>query len=214
MDLASFQNEYFERFLESYESLGREAWVLDITADLEIPTFAAVSRLTCGKAEDILVSFGAHLDARLAIEHALCEMNHLLPAVLRQNRTASGDYPYPDRAQKRWWRTATIESEPYLTSDPAKLPIRMDQFPTLETRGDAEESALLCERLQRHGLEVLILNQTRPDINIPVAKVIVPGLRHFWARFAPGRLYDVPVAMGWLNRPRCEEELNPIAMFV
>src|SRR5690606_30411941 len=31
-------------------------------------------------------------------------------------------------------------------------------------------------------------------IGMPAVKVIVPGLRHFWARFAPGRLYDVPVA--------------------
>jgi ribosomal protein S12 methylthiotransferase accessory factor len=42
----------------------------------------------------------------------------------------------------------------------------------------------------------------------------VPGLRHFWARFAPGRLYDVPVAMGWLERPVPEAELNPTPVFV
>jgi len=46
-----------------------------------------------------------------------------------------------------------------------------------------------------------------------VAKVIVPGLRHFWARFAPGRLYDVPVQMGWLRESLKEEDLNPIPMF-
>jgi oxazoline/thiazoline synthase len=43
--------------------------------------------------------------------------------------------------------------------------------------------------------------------------VIVPGLRHFWARFATGRLYDVPVQMGWLCAPLTEEQLNPIPMF-
>ena len=45
-------------------------------------------------------------------------------------------------------------------------------------------------------MEFLVLDQTRPDIGMPVARVIVPGMRHFWARFAPGRLYDVPVGMG------------------
>jgi oxazoline/thiazoline synthase len=49
---------------------------------------------------------------------------------------------------------------------------------------------------------------------LPVAKVIVPGLRHFWARFAPGRLYDVPVRLGWISRPLAEEELNPVPMFL
>ena len=71
--------------------------------------------------------------------------------------------------------------------------------------------AALAERL---GSELLVLDQTRPEIDLPVVKVIVPGLRHFWARFAPGRLYDVPVKLGWLARPRAEEELNPIPMFL
>jgi ribosomal protein S12 methylthiotransferase accessory factor len=49
---------------------------------------------------------------------------------------------------------------------------------------------------------------------MPVVKVVVPGLRHFWARYAPGRLYDVPVEMGWLKEPLREEELNPIPIFI
>ena len=69
-------------------------------------------------------------------------------------------------------------------------------------------------RLEHHGLEMLILDQTRPDVGLPVVKVIVPGLRHWWARFAPGRLYDVPVQLGWLAAPRAEDELNPVAMFL
>ena len=60
---------------------------------------------------------------------------------------------------------------------------------------------------------MLVLDQTRSDIGLTVAKVVVPGLRHFWARFAPGRLYEVPVQLGWLETPRREEELNPLPVF-
>ena len=49
---------------------------------------------------------------------------------------------------------------------------------------------------KREGLDFLVLDQTRPDIEVPVARVIVPGLRHFYRRFAPGRLYDVPIKIG------------------
>ena len=63
-------------------------------------------------------------------------------------------------------------------------------------------------------MEMLVLDQTRPEINMPVVKVIVPGLRHFWARFAPGRLYDVPVQMGWQKKALREEDLNPIPVFL
>ena len=64
------------------------------------------------------------------------------------------------------------------------------------------------------GLETLVLDQTRPDTGVSVAKVIVPGLRQFWARFAPGRLYDVPVELGWQARPLRENQLNPVHLFM
>jgi ribosomal protein S12 methylthiotransferase accessory factor len=46
-----------------------------------------------------------------------------------------------------------------------------------------------------------------------VAKVIVPGMRHFWRRLGPGRLYTVPVRLGWRDRPAREDELNPRNVF-
>ena len=43
-----------------------------------------------------------------------------------------------------------------------------------------------------------------------MVKVVVPGMRHFWRRLAPGRLYDVPVKLGWRDQPLHESDLNPI----
>ena len=69
---------------------------------------------------------------------------------------------------------------------------------------------MACVDLARkHGLDFLVLDQTRPDIEVPVVRVIVPGLRHFYPRFAPGRLYDVPVMLGLRDGPLSEEQLNP-----
>ena len=69
--------------------------------------------------------------------------------------------------------------------------------------------------MEQRGLEVLVLDQTRPDIGLPAIQVIVPGLRHFRPpRLAPGRLYDVPVQLGWLRAPLAEDQLNPTPMFL
>ncbi len=43
-----------------------------------------------------------------------------------------------------------------------------------------------------------------------MVRVIVPGLRHFYRRFGPGRLYDAPVALGFRKRPTRERDLNPL----
>jgi len=76
---------------------------------------------------------------------------------------------------------------------------------------DTREQVMACVKIaEQSGLDFLVLDQTRPDIEVPVVRVIVPGLRHFYRRFAPGRLYDVPVKLGWLDQPRPESELNPI----
>jgi ribosomal protein S12 methylthiotransferase accessory factor len=68
-------------------------------------------------------------------------------------------------------------------------------------------------RVARAGLETLVVDQTRPDLGLCAVKVVVPGLRHFWPRFAPGRLYDVPERLGW-TRALAEADLNPVPLFL
>jgi oxazoline/thiazoline synthase len=105
-------------------------------------------------------------------------------------------------------------------------PLRLDDYPYLMPSGnqlvqqhfgsefghlDMRDQVMTCVRLAKQaGLDFLVLDQTRPDIEVPVVRVIVPGLRHFYPRFGPGRLYNVPVKLGWRNRPLKEHELNPI----
>ena len=57
---------------------------------------------------------------------------------------------------------------------------------------------------------LLVLDKTRPDVGVHVVQVAVPGLRHFWRRLGPGRLYEVPVRMGWRASPLDEADVNPV----
>jgi oxazoline/thiazoline synthase len=102
-----------------------------------------------------------------------------------------------------------LTNYPYLIpSDTPAVQAKADaKFGKLDTREQVSACVAIAERA---GHDFLVLDQTRPDIGVPVVRVIVPGLRHFYPRFGPGRLYDVPVKLGLLNRPRSESELNPI----
>ena len=118
-----------------------------------------------------------------------------------------------DPETAHWLETATVANQPYLL--PAEGPPLTAASYRHDWADDVTEDVRACQALvERAGMEMLVLDQTRPEIGLPVVKVIVPGLRHFWPRFAPGRLYDVPVRLGWLPRPLAEEELNPIPMFL
>jgi ribosomal protein S12 methylthiotransferase accessory factor len=214
VDLESFDESYIRELQGQYARLNREVWALDLTTDLGIPTFAALSRRVDQPAEEIIFGFGAHFDPRISILRALTEMNQYLPLVMRSGLDGSGQPMCDDPDTRRWWQTATAANQPYLTPDASRPPRRCTDYPRLWS-DDVREDVLHCQQLvERQGLDLLVLDQTRPDIGLPVVKVVVPGLRHFWSRYAPGRLYDVPVRLGWLDAPLAEEQLNPLPMFL
>ena len=198
-----------------YTRAGREFWLLDLTDDLNVPTFAAVSRRVDGPTEDIIFGFGAHHDPGIAASRALTEMNQFMPAVIEHDAAGRTRYGITDAATVNWWTEATIAGHPYLAPAPASPRHRaLATDPDQGGASAAERFGAATAALEARGFEVLVLEQTRPDIGLPVVKVIVPGLRHYLARLAPGRLFDVPVALGWRARPNAEADLNPVAMFV
>jgi ribosomal protein S12 methylthiotransferase accessory factor len=213
VDLDSFDEPYLGRLQAFLHERGREFWALDLTADLGIPVVASVCRRTDGPPEQVVLGFGAHLDPRVALLRAVTEMNQMLssPLLEPQGKEVGDDGADPETAH--WLRTATTANQPYLL--PADGPPRAAASYPHAWADDLTEDVRACQALvERAGMEMLVLDQTRPEVGLPVAKVIVPGLRHFWARFAPGRLYDVPARLGWLPAPLAEEELNPVPMFL
>ncbi len=211
VDIDSFGETWFMELGAHYDTLGRDLWALDITSDLEIPAFAAFSALRQGPEERILFGLGCHLDARIALQRALAEMNQMLS--ISQSGRESGKMGVEDSEVLSWLKTATRDNQPYINPD-KKAAWRTCADYQKCCSGDLLLDIIECrQRVESRGMEVLVLDQTRPGIGMPVVKVVVPGLRHFWARYAPGRLYDVPVAMGWRNRPLREEALNPIPVF-
>jgi oxazoline/thiazoline synthase len=205
VDIAALEDRYVQRLRDAYRAVGREWWVLDLTSDLAIPCFAAVSRRVDGGREEPLFGFGAHLDPRIALRRSLTELNQIL--VARDGvQTPFESEPH----LVRWLADGSVEGHAHLL--PASgTPVRHESRATGDVLLDLETC---CAELTARGMDPLVLDQTRPDVGVPVAKVIVPELRYFRPRFAPGRLYDVPVALGWLSRRHTEAELNPMGFLL
>ncbi|ASQ94859.1 TOMM precursor leader peptide-binding protein [Streptomyces sp. 11-1-2] len=206
--LDAFDDPWLAEVRAAHRGLRREVWALDLTTDFGIPVVAALSRRLDKPAEDITLGFGAHFDRHTALCHAFAELNQMLPAVV-EARADGGGYGAAEPEALRWFRTATVAGHPYLTPDPAAVP-------PSGISGPPEGGALAAVRelARQRGMELLVLDQTRPDVGLPVAKVLAPGMRPHWARFAPGRLFDVPVALGRLPGPTLYADLNPIPFFL
>jgi ribosomal protein S12 methylthiotransferase accessory factor len=201
VDLSQFDDPYIRELEKQFSEAGRRLWVLDVTSDLGVPSFVAVMHWTEGSQEQIEFGSGAHFDARIALLRSLTELNQFLSIGVVGCRSAGKLAGYTGFSEVR------LEEQAYLAPNGE---FRSDFDLTFGTL-DGSEQVSTCVRLaEQLGLDFLVLDQTRPDIEVPVVRVIVPGLRHFYRRFAPGRLYDVPVKLGLRERPLSEDELNPL----
>jgi bacteriocin biosynthesis cyclodehydratase domain-containing protein len=202
LDLGQFDDSYIRGLQEQLVQAGRRLWVLDVTSDLGIPTFVAVTHWMQNGRENIEFGSGAHFDARIALLRALTELNQFLSLGLMGGGTG-------EKSSLDGTTPLRLQDHSYLI--PSGNPMVRPEFGSKFGHLDTREQVTACVSLAKQaGLDFLVLDQTRPDIEAPVVRVIVPGLRHFYRRFAPGRLYDVPVKLGCRDRPLRENELNPI----
>jgi len=204
IDLDRLGDSYIRDLRAQFAAAGRRLWVLDVTSDIDIPVVMAVSHWSEDGQERIEFAAGAHFDLRVAALRAVTGLNQVL-AVDRIRRAATA----PTVADRGDALPVPLRKNAYVLPH-GKATIRgarSQKFAGLDRRDQVLGCVKLAKRL---GLDFLVLDQTRPDVQVPVVRVIVPGLRHFHRRFAPGRLYDVPVKLGLRKRPLREADLNPL----
>jgi ribosomal protein S12 methylthiotransferase accessory factor len=213
-DLAPLDSPFLRRMQALCATRQLGLAVLDLTNDLRIPVAIALSwNLATGKA--ISLGLGAHLDAGIAINRALSELNQMvtLEGALSEEisaerlKKATSD----EAAMFDWIRNSSLDSEPYCVPF-GKIGVDAYPRPHIEDLRQAVEAGM--RTVSDLGYEMIVLDHSRPEIEFATARVVVPGLRHFWTRFRAGRLYSTPVELGWLDRALAEDELNPIPFFM
>ena len=171
-------------------------WLLDISADLDVVTCVCVGAHK--KTGRFVMGFGSHLDVQIACQRALTEMYQLIE--IREKVTGPFDFD-------------AIPPHPFLF--PAKRLAKKELGDYVKAGMDIRESILhLKEQLEQAGLDLCVVDYSRPDIPLSTLKVIVPGLCHFWPQLGASRLSEVPVKMGWLSTPLTEEDFNPMPLYL
>src|ERR1700742_3575561 len=200
VDFSEFNDSYVTDLKAQLADAGRKLWVLDVTSDLGVPTYVAILHWMKDGQENIEFGSGAHFDKRIAMLRTLTELNQFLSIGLMGG--GSGEKPSLDGTTP-----LHLPNYPFLIPDnTVKIPAISDFGPLDTTRNQV----LACVEIAKSaGLDFLVLNQTRPDVEVPVVRVVVPGLRHFYRRFGPGRLYDIPVKLGLRDQAIPESELTP-----
>ena len=201
LDLSQFDDSYVHDLRMLLADQGRKLWVIDVTTDIGVPTYVAMLHWMQNGHENIEFGSGAHFDSRIALLRALTELNQFLSIGLMNG--GSGEKPSLDGVTP-----LQLKEYPFLTPNGRQAPIIPGTaFGPMENTRQQVDACV--EIARKAGLDFLVLDQTRPDVETSVVRVIVPGLRHFYRRFGAGRLYDVPVKLGLRDTPLAENELTP-----
>ena len=173
IDVGSVENEVINDLIRMFQKADIEVYLKDITSDIGIPTVAATTYDK--KLEDaalLTIGVGTHSNPEIAIIRALTEVAQ---SRLTQIHGAREDTYKGDIMRRIGYRRLKRLNRHWFTNTDQK--VNVDRMPKLDKdtiRGDILST---LDILKEKGFDrVIVADITRPKINIPVVRVIVPGM--------------------------------------
>jgi len=171
----------------------RASWLLDITTDLNIPCFAAVSVEAHGFG--FACGLGARLDpiqaARAAI-FEMCQMELALPLVSAKQQQLGAD-ALNEADRRHIARARDIDAARCDLIQPAGAPRRHSG--PFRSAGE-EQLTELRAAFAREGIEAVLVDMTRDEFKIPVVHACAPKLQLMPGNLRTERLHQVIEATG------------------
>ena len=204
VDLTGVTLPYFEEMNVYLASRRRSLEVYRVPSEFDIPCYIAISECLEGE-RAILSGFGCHLDPTIAVARAVTELGQTLFSESRDSA---------QRALKDKYREQKYHQVTCLKNSAQEVDERLIDVEKKTTLDVTEDLKICTEMLAGKGIEVLVLDQTDPQLGCPVVKVVVPGMYHFWYRKGGRRMKDVPELNNWCNGALSEEAIEPFWLIV
>jgi len=186
VDLSTIRDPGLCRIIESMRDKGIVMAVWDITSDVGLPTF------TCNCVDDpdapdwrpigLASGHGTHLVPEIALSRAIHEaIQCRLTAI-----SGSRDDMFPTDYARYGQRDDLVRLVRDMTDPPAPLRFDPPRLPVSDYFEDDLETILA--RLRGVGIDsAVVVDLTRPEVGIPVVKVVVPGLEPYLTQlYRPG----------------------------
>ena len=167
------------------EADNRAAWLLDITSDLGIPVFAAISFDKTGGG--FASGLAARLDPAAAMRDALLELcqielgHHIVAA----KRKVRGEDALNDADRRKLRRSREMDAQRCAWLHPAGVP---RDHPDADAVDPASGIDHIVGRMQAIGVEPLTVDLTRAAIGVPVMRALASGLQPFPSTISTARL--------------------------
>ncbi len=161
------------KLIEHFTDQGIEIHLKDLTSDLGIPTIGAAADDTVTKDPELLtIGVGTHLNPEIACIRAITEVaqsrtTHKYGKKINaklQKITQDMGYEKIKAVNSMWYKD--LEKK-----------INLNDIIDLATPYVLDDIEIILDRLMNHGFDqVIAIDLTRSDVNVPVVRMIVPGL--------------------------------------
>ncbi len=178
--------------LEFLHGRNRRTVLFDISSDLAVPVYAAVSAEQDGS--DVAIGSVASPDADAAANSALTEMLQM-EVSLDMARRAPGSAG----AWDIWRKEVTMATPPLCLAAPARTMAR-----PFEGIDRAEWLSVVLAACEASGVSLYFADMTRPSLGVPVIRCLSAHLCHYKPRFDRARL----LALDARDCTRSDESLH------
>lgn len=167
------ENEIIKNILSMFKEAGINVRLVDLTADVKITTVAAVSDDTILKDPALLtLGVGTHLDPEIAVIRALTEV--------AQSRATQIHGTREDTVRAVFMRKVGYQRMKRINSHwfgESERSIDLNELKNDSGRSFKEDIETSKKLLSKCGFEdILYVDLTRPEIEIPVVRVLIPGM--------------------------------------
>ena len=161
------------RMLETFRKQGVEIFLKDITNDVGVTTIGAASDDVRTKDPEMLnIGVGTHLDPEIAAIRAITE-------VAQSRTTHKQGVKVNTKIQKKTQKMGyeKIKGINRLWYSILDEKIELNDMKDESTNYVLDDIELVLERLMNTGFDkVIAIDLTRPEINVPVVRMIIPGM--------------------------------------
>ena len=175
--IESINNPLAIDLINKYKKINMEIILKDFTLDMQIPTIGAVAYYKKGldKYEWRYISTGTHTDPLKALFSALTG----LPEHIKNPPVIMKEYTYSDQeleniknSKYQIIRAGFLHKNSSAYLEKSENKINFSQIRNYAKKDIKEEIDMCVDILAKKGIEILVINMTHPDLNIPVVMVI------------------------------------------
>ncbi|WP_299525072.1 YcaO-related McrA-glycine thioamidation protein [uncultured Methanobrevibacter sp.] len=173
IDLESIDNDNIIQLLNKYHENGINIKLMNLTADINVPTIAASADDTVLKDAGLLsLGIGTHLNPGIAILRALTEVAQ---SRATQIQGAREDTVRADFARKAGYERMKRINNHYFEDETDKL--SFSDIEDKSTNSINQDIEIVKDELIKNGLDkILYTDLTRPELGVNVVRVVIPTM--------------------------------------